>query len=121
MGVGGVLKRKNIEKCRSLRKNQTDAEGKLWKALRDRGLEGAKFRRQFPQGDYMLDFYSPEYRLCVEVDGGQHYEDGGVEKDEFRTKKLSEEGIRVLRFSNLEVLENIEGVCEAIMAHLKKD
>ncbi len=71
------MKRNNIEKCRRLRKEQTDAERKLWSILRNRQLSGVKFRRQFPIGRYMLDFYSPEHKLGIEADGGQHYEDKG--------------------------------------------
>jgi len=73
----GEMKRNNIARCRNLRKNQTDAETKLWTILRNRQIAGAKFRRQFPIGRYILDFYSPKYRLGIEDDGGDHYEDKG--------------------------------------------
>jgi very-short-patch-repair endonuclease len=109
------MKRSNIELSRSLRKNQTDAEQKLWAALRNRQLAGVKFRRQFSVGGYVLDFYSPEYKIGIETDGGQHYEDKGIERDELRTKELSKYGVQVLRFSNLDVFNNIEGVCELIL------
>jgi very-short-patch-repair endonuclease len=108
------LKRNNVNRSRQLRKNQTDAEKKLWQVLRNRGLSESKFRRQFPLDKYILDFYSPELRLCIEADGGQHYSDEGMLKDEIRTKKLSDLGINVLRFSDRDVLTNIEGVCEII-------
>ncbi len=111
----GALKRPNIKTARLLRQNQTDAEGKLWRVLRNRNLCGAKFRRQFPAGGFILDFYAPEYKLCVEVDGGQHYLDGGLKCDETRDKKLSMLGIKVVRFANSEILTNIQGVCEFIM------
>jgi very-short-patch-repair endonuclease len=70
---GRELRRINIDKCRELRKKQTDAEKKLWEILRNRQLARVKFKRQFPVGSYILDFYSPEYRLGIEADGGQHY------------------------------------------------
>jgi very-short-patch-repair endonuclease len=108
------MKRNNIEKCRYLRRNQTDAEKKLREILRSRQLAGMKFRRQFPVGSYILDFYSPQYKLGIEADGGQHYEDKGREKDELRGKELLRAGVRILRFSDLEILGNIEGVCEVI-------
>ncbi len=108
------MKRSNIDKCRNLRKDQTDAENKLWKILRDRQIDGIKFRRQFPVGKYIVDFYSPEYKLVIEADGGQHYEDDGKLRDDLRTKELSKRGIQILRFSNLDILNNIEGVYDVI-------
>jgi len=86
------MKRNNIEKCRKLRKNQTDAERVLWSILRNRQLSGVKFRRQFPIGRYILDFYSYECNLGIEADGGQHYEDNGKGEDELRTRELTRGG-----------------------------
>lgn len=108
------MKNYAIEQARHLRKRQTDAERKLWSLLRNRNLAGVKFKRQFPIDKYILDFYSHEYKLCVEADGGQHYTDEGKEKDEIRTAALSELGIQVLRFSDREILLNSAGVCEVI-------
>ena len=108
------MRRNYIDRCRSLRKNQTDAEKKLWRMLRSRQLSGVKFRRQFSIGRYILDFYAPEYKLGIEADGGQHYEDKGRKKDDLRAKALSNFGVKVLRFSDLEILNNIEGICEVI-------
>ena len=113
------MKRKNIDKCRALRKNQTDAEKKLWSLLRNRQLGGLKFRRQFSVGRYILDFYCPEYGIAIEVDGGQHYEADGLMNDALRTKALSAAGIQIIRFSNLEILENIEGVYESILSFFR--
>jgi very-short-patch-repair endonuclease len=104
----------NIAKCRKLRKNQTDAEKKLWAILRNRQFAGVKFRRQFPVGRYILDFYSPQYKLGIEADGGGHYEDKGRQRDELRTSELSKLGVKILRFSDLDILNNIDGVCEVI-------
>ncbi|MBA7510943.1 hypothetical protein ES705_02932 [subsurface metagenome] len=108
------MKRNNIKKCRNLRKNQTDAEKKLWAILRSRQVGETKFRRQFSIGRYILDFYSPEYRLGIEADGGGHYEDIGRQRDKLRTRELSKLGVEILRFSDLEILNNIEGVWEVI-------
>jgi very-short-patch-repair endonuclease len=108
------MKRKNVDKCRKLRKNQTDAERKLWSLLRDRQLVGVKFRRQFSLGRYILDFYSPEHKLCIEADGSQHYEDEGKRRDELRTKELSNLGVQILRFSDRDILNNIEGIYKVI-------
>ena len=114
------MKRKNIGKCRFLRKNQTDAERKLWLLLRNRQLAKVKFRRQFPIDKYILDLYSPEYKLGIEADGGQHYSDEGEVKDELRAGKLAGHGIQILRFSNLDILNNIEGVYEIIVKTIEK-
>ncbi len=108
------MKRNNIKRCRNLRKNQTDVERKLWFALRNRQLSGIKFRRQFPIDKYILDFYSPEYKLGIEADGRQHYEEKGRLRDEARIQKLSKLGVKIIRFSDLEISKNFEGVCELI-------
>jgi very-short-patch-repair endonuclease len=116
----GQIKRQNIDKCRSLRKSQTDDERKLWAVLRNRQLIGIKFGRQFPAGGYVLDFYSPEYKLAIEADGGQHYEDEGKQRDEIRRIELSKLGIELLRFGDQEILSNLEGVYESILKTVKK-
>ena len=114
------MKRNNILKCRNLRKNQTDAEKKLWSILRNRQLYGVKFRRQFPVGRYILDFYSPEYRIGIEADGGQHYTNTGRTKDDIREKELLKYGITILRFGDRDILNNIEGVCKVIINKIKE-
>jgi very-short-patch-repair endonuclease len=114
------MKRNNIGTCRTLRRNQTDAEKKLWAVLRNRKLAGIKFRRQFPVGSYILDFYAPEYGLGIEADGGQHYEDRNKQQDEVRTRELSKLGVEIIRFSDRDILTNIEGICETIESVLKK-
>ena len=86
------MKRLNIDRCRNLRKNQTNAERKLWYTLRNRQLFKIKFRRQFSIGKYILDFYSPEYKIGIEADGGQHFTDEGRKQDNVRTRKLSKSG-----------------------------
>ena len=102
------------QRARSLRRNATDAEALLWSRLRNRQLNGVKFRRQVPIGPYIADFLSAEARLIVELDGGQH----SVETDATRTTFLETAGLRVIRFWNHDVLGNIEGVLETIAAHL---
>jgi len=113
--VRGTLKRPNIPRSRDLRKNQTEAERKLWSTLRNRQLNGIKIRRQFPVDKYILDFYAPEYKIAIEADGGQHYTNEGVINDTLRTKALAVQGILILRFSDKDILMNIEGVCEIIL------
>jgi len=95
-------------RARRLRGNMTDAEYRLWHALR-RDQIGVSFRRQHPVGPYTLDFYCPTLRLAVEVDGGQHSEQTKT-ADERRTHWLASKGIEVLRFWNNDVLGNLEGV-----------
>jgi very-short-patch-repair endonuclease len=108
------VKRPNIERSRSLRRNQTDAERKLWSILRNRQLSGVKFRRQFPIGRYILDLYSSEHKLAIEADGGQHYEDERRGRDDLRAKELSNLGVQILRFGDRDILNNLEGVYDVI-------
>jgi very-short-patch-repair endonuclease len=108
------MRRNNIDKCRTLRRNLTEAEKKLWAVLRNQKRGGAKFRRQFFVGVYILDFYAPEYGLGIEADGGQHYGDEYKQRDAIRTKELSKLGAEIIRFSDRDILTNIEGVYEAI-------
>src|SRR5579884_3049765 len=98
--------------ARHLRKNMTDAERRLWWELRHRQLQGCKFRRQAPIGSYIADFVCFEKRLILELDGGQHAE--RVEEDATRTGWFAEQGYTVLRFWNHQVLEELDGVMEAI-------
>ena len=100
------------ERARRLRRGQTNAESKLWRCLRNRQLDGAKFRRQTPIGRYVVDFFCEEESLIVELDGGQHAIE--IEADQARTYWLETHGYRVIRFWNNEVLENLEGVLERI-------
>jgi very-short-patch-repair endonuclease len=104
---------------RQLRREQTDAEKLLWYCLRGRQLCGLKFRRQYPIGPYILDFYCHEYKLCVELDGGQHYENAGIQHDEQRQVFLTSHGIHTLRFSNRDVLEHLEAVLLQIAEAIK--
>ena len=91
----------------------TLAEQKLWYHLRSKRLNGIKFRRQLTIGGYIVDFVSMEYRLIIELDGGQHSEQ--IEYDERRTAFLNAQGYRVLRFWNNEALQQTEAVLEKII------
>jgi len=92
----------------------TDAERKLWRNLRDRQFTGAKFRRQYTVSGYILDFYSPDAKLAVELDGDQHALPERVVYDKQRDEKINSMGINVLRFANTDVVTNISGVLEKI-------
>jgi very-short-patch-repair endonuclease len=97
--------------ARRLRKASTDTERHLWRHLRDRQMEGFKFRRQHPIGRYVVDFVNLGKKVIVELDGGQHALDPG---DKIRDEWLRSEGYKVLRFWNNEALNNMEGVLETI-------
>ena len=95
--------------ARELRRNQTDDEKALWRALRGRRFAGFKFRRQHTVGDYILDFYCADARLAVELDGSQHGHLEGMQRDVERETFLVEQGIVTLRFWNRQSRENREG------------
>jgi very-short-patch-repair endonuclease len=99
--------------ARNLRKNQTDTEKLIWSKLRNRQLNGLKFRRQHEVGNYFADFACIELKLIIELDGGQHAEQ--VLKDEFRTTYLKNHGWTVLRFWNNEAFTNTQDVLEEIL------
>ena len=99
-------------KARQLRRDQTDAEQRLWARLRDRQLYGAKFRRHHPIGPFVADFCCAQRKLVVELDGGQHAEEAA--SDEKRSRFLEVQGYRVLRFWNHDVLKNTDAVLERI-------
>ncbi|HUL23003.1 MAG TPA: DUF559 domain-containing protein [Thermodesulfobacteriota bacterium] len=101
--------------ARRLRKYSTNTEQHLWRHLRDKQIEGFKFRRQQPIGRYVVDFVNLEKKLVVEVDGGQHAIDA---RDKIRDEWLRAEGYEVLRFWDNQVLSNLEGVLETIRASL---
>lgn len=104
-------------RSRELRANSTDAETKLWNRLRNRQIAGCKFVRQEPVGRYICDFVCRDRMIVVEADGGQHLES---KRDEVRDRYLGEQGYRVLRFWNNDVLLNIEGVLTVIDEALRK-
>jgi very-short-patch-repair endonuclease len=96
-----------------MRRQPTPAEAALWDALRGRAI-GWKFRRQHPFGRYILDFYCAERRLCIEVDGGIHSDPWNHAKDQVRDRRLRVSGVRVLRFTNRQVLTDLPMVLESI-------
>ena len=104
---------------RQLRENMTDAERHLWAKLRMKQLKGCQFYRQKPIGDYIVDFFCPKAKLAIEVDGSQHSTDEMGGNDRIRNEYLSSLGLRVLRFTNNEVLKNVEGVVESIIENMK--
>lgn len=106
------------EYSRQLRKNMTDAEKMLWSKIRGKQLKGYQFYRQKPIGHFIVDFYCPKVYLVIELDGGQHYGEEMKTKDNLRDKYMENVGLRVLRFSDREVLEKLEAVIEKIWSNL---
>ncbi len=93
--------------ARKLRSDMTDAERRLWTHLRANQLEGVKFTRQFPIGDFVVDFAARSLRLVIELDGGQHSDSA---TDAARTEMIEAHGYRVIRFWNNDVFQNTDGV-----------
>ena len=104
--------------AQKLRRNMTETEAKLWYAyLRKYPIQ---FRRQITVGIYILDFYCASAKLAIEIDGAQHYLPQGKQHDLCRTNYLNEQGIKVLRFTNHDVMENLQGVCTMIDKTVKE-
>ena len=108
---------KIFEHSRKLRHNQTEAEAKLWRALRAHQMNDVHFRRQHAIGSYIVDFCAPRKKLVIEVDGGQHLEQ--EEYDRQRTAFLESQGYRVLRFWNHDVMKELDGVMSVILEALE--
>lgn len=103
-----------IEFARRLRQTATDAETLMWACLRDRRMNGRKFRRQHPIAPYVLDFYCTGLKLGIELDGGQHHREEGKKKDAIRSAFLDRQGIRLLRFTNHDVFTSTDSVLDRI-------
>src|SRR4051812_26500054 len=105
-------------RSRALRRNVTEPEKALWRALKRIPVYGTHFRRQVPIGPYVADFACLKARLLIELDGGHHAQDDVAVKDESRTRWLEKEGYRVVRFWNAELTGNLNGVLDTIYAAL---
>ena len=103
-----------------LRRTTTPTENMLWRRLKGKQLDGLRFRQQHGYGPYVLDFYCPSLRLCIELDGNIHDEEQVRLKDEERTEFLLEQRIHVLRFRNEDVENDVEGVLERIREYIKR-
>jgi very-short-patch-repair endonuclease len=108
-------------RARALRASQTSAEAKLWQALRNRKLARWKFRRQHPIDRYVVDFVTLDGKLIVEVDGVTHSEPSEIARDKARKEVLEACGFLIVRVSNTDVYENLEGVLEMIATSLRFD
>lgn len=105
--------------ARNLRRTMTDAEHLLWQHLRNRSFHGYKFRRQYPAGIYILDFYCADLRLGIELDGGQHSLPEMQFYDVHRTRELSSLQIKIVRYWNNEVVNRTELVLEDLLSHMQ--
>jgi phosphoribosylformylglycinamidine synthase len=105
---------------RQMRHHATEAEDALWQAVRDRQLANVKFRRQHTIGPFIVDFFSPDHQLIVEIDGGIHAEVAQAEYDAGRTVELEKLGYHLMRFSNDEVLNSLPSVLQQIQTVLTK-
>ena len=113
------LRNKNLTSLsQNLRKNQTKEENLLWfRFLKNYPVQ---FRRQYVIGEYIVDFFCHKAKLIVELDGGGHYESEQIKKDILRTEYLSSQGLKVLRFTNLDIQKNFHSVCEEIDKQVKQ-
>ena len=103
-----------LARARELRQPLTPQENKVWQRVRRKQLYGLKFRRQHPIFRFILDFYCPQYKLVIEIDGHSHFEPEQHRYDQARTEWLEQRGLRVIRFTNREVETNLEGVLMTI-------
>ncbi len=104
---------------RRLRGSLTDAEKLLWSKLRRKQIENLQFNRQKPVGNYIIDFYCDKAKLIIEVDGGQHYEERNIKSDRIRDEYFKKIGLKVIRFTNLDIFKNIDSVVEKIIQEIK--
>lgn len=102
------------QRRRELRKDMTHSERMLWERLRGRRFKGLRFLRQYSVGPYILDFYCPSQRLAIELDGADHATRRGISRDEIRDEYLQDQGIRILRFWNIDLDFKIDEVLERI-------
>ncbi len=113
-------RRKDIEKRRILRNNMTKPEIILWSKLKNRQMDGERFLRQYGVEQYVLDFYCPRLRLAIEVDGSSHLVDGADEYDKDRQEHIEAFGIQFLRFTNKDVGNNLNDVCDRIFEKVEQ-
>ena len=104
---------------RRLRNDMPPAERLLWSKLRGKQLLGQRSRRQFSVGPFCLDFYCPELRLAIELDGDSHFKNAAIQRDRARQEWVESFGIRFLRFTNTDIYENLDGVLEVLAAAIE--
>ncbi|MFZ2099136.1 MAG: DUF559 domain-containing protein [Oricola sp.] len=122
---GGLMSRQAVSSqlradAKRMRKDMTEPERRLWTQLRVHRLMGLGFRRQMPAAGYIADFACPKHRLIVELDGTQHAEAAALASDAKRTRKLGRTGWTVIRFWNHEVMNELDAVCDHIVATVRE-
>jgi very-short-patch-repair endonuclease len=108
------------DKRRSLRNNMPPAEKLIWSKIRNKQIEGCKFRRQYSIGAFVIDFYSPELRLALEIDGESHFVNGAQTYDNERELFLKDRATKILRFTNSQVYQDLDTVLELIPAKIQE-
>jgi very-short-patch-repair endonuclease len=109
-----------LSERRELRQNQTEAENILWDLIRNRKLQGKRFKRQHSIETYIVDFFCPQEKLIIELDGQHHFTEHGKQQDHHRDMHLVDLGFKVLRFENHKLLNNPETVLQEITSHFYK-
>jgi len=109
------------DNSRKLRKTMTESEVILWNKIRRKQLKNLQFNRQKPLGKYVVDFYCPLKKLVIEIDGGQHYDNGKITKKDLEREKFIKEilGLKIVRFTNIEIKQNLASVIDKILETLK--
>jgi very-short-patch-repair endonuclease len=110
--------KETLLKSKDLRRSLTPEEAVLWTQLKSHKLNGSKWRKQHPIEPYILDFYCASAKLCIELDGQSHYTFHGSREDDIRTQFLNSKGIRVIRFENRLIWDNLQGVLDIIKTEL---
>ncbi len=106
--------KKNEKLRKKLRKNQTKAEEVLWRKIKNKQINGCKFRRQFGIEKYVIDFYCPKLKLAIEIDGDSHFYGKQLKNDANREKEIEQYGVKILRFMNVDVRDNLKNVLNVI-------
>ncbi|MEH1871159.1 endonuclease domain-containing protein [Nostoc sp.] len=112
-------KNSEIDKRRHLRQNITKAEKMIWDKIRDRQLENCKFRRQYSVDKFVINFYSSELKLAIEIDGESHFQEDAAEYDKARQEFIESARIKFIRFTNNDVYANLSGVLESIAQNIR--
>ena len=111
--------KKELKRLRQdLRNNMPPAEAILWNQLKGKQLDGYKFRRQHSIDNFVLDFFCPEGRLAIEIDGDSHYGEGHQNDDAVRQQQIESHGITIIRFTNTEIYDSLDGVVDTISRQL---
>lgn len=112
--------KRQTKRRQQLRNNPPQPEKILWQQIRNRQVCDVKFRRQHGIGLYIIDFFAPQIKLAIELDGNSHFYEGAAKYDENRTKFLSNLEINIIRFTNLEIASNLSGVMDTLVNTINK-